>query len=156
MVLDVREPFPFSDRAFDLVVANMLFNELGPAALRHALGECGRVLGGGGRLLATVTHPAFVASLARRGELRPLAGAVQTMPGADGLRLPVVLRRAAEYVTPAGQAGFRVESQDVHPTGKVLAAKPGLRKDGGAPIALLLDCVRFAARPEQGGRTAGA
>jgi SAM-dependent methyltransferase len=139
--LDVRRPFPFPEGAFDLIVASMLFNELPTAGLRHALGECRRVLTAGGRLLATVTHPAFVESLVRRGELKPLAGAVQTMPGAEGLRLPVVRRRAEEYAALAEGAGLRLTAEEVYPSEEVLSAKPGLRKAGRVPVALVMEGV---------------
>ena len=39
LTLDVRDPFPFPNDSFDLIVANMVFNEIPNAALRCALGE---------------------------------------------------------------------------------------------------------------------
>ena len=146
-VLDVRKPLPFSDRSFDVVVAGMLFNELARAALHRGLKECRRVLSETGRLVATVTHPDFVAGLARRGELRCLARDVQTMPGAEGLRLPVVPRTVQDYVDAIEAAGFRVSTRDVHATDEVLAVKPGLRHAGRTPVALLLCCEAGPAAP---------
>src|SRR5262249_39465665 len=49
LTLDVRDPFPFPEGSFDLIVANMVFNEIPTAGLRTALGECHRVLSAGGR-----------------------------------------------------------------------------------------------------------
>ena len=141
-VLDVRDPFPFPDESFDLILANMDLNEVTTAGLRRALKECRRTLSPAGRLLATVTHPTFVESLQRRGQLKRLRDGVFTMPGAEGLRLPVVPRRAADYSAALEQAGFRVRSEAVHPTVQVLRAKPGLRQAGDVPIALLLECEK--------------
>src|SRR5262249_28746465 len=124
--LDVRDAFPFADGSFDLIVANMIFNEVTGPVLRRALDECRRVLGPAGRLLATVTHPDFVDSLACRGQLKPYRGGVFTMPGADGLRLPVVRRSTAQYLAALKDAGFRCSSEEVFATAQILNAKPGL------------------------------
>jgi SAM-dependent methyltransferase len=141
-VLDVRDPFPFPEGSFDLILANMIFNEITTAGLRRALRECWRTLSSGGRLLATVTHPAFIESLARRGQLKPFKGGVFTMPGTEGLRLPVVRRSSEQYAVALEQAGFRLRSEAVYPTASILRAKPGLRQAGDVPIALLLDCEK--------------
>jgi ubiquinone/menaquinone biosynthesis C-methylase UbiE len=95
--VDVRAPFPFAKESFDLIVANMIFNEIPTPNLRRALSECQRVLSPGSRLLAAVIHPAFVKSLDRRGQLRPLTSSVYTMPASQGLRLPVVRRSLQSY-----------------------------------------------------------
>jgi SAM-dependent methyltransferase len=139
-VLDVRDPFPFPDASFDLVLANMIFNEIATASLGRALRECRRVLGSGGRLLATVTHPDFVESLAQRGQLRPLKVGLFTMPGSDGMRLPVAQRSVADYLASFEQAGFCVRLEAISANDRILNAKPGLRLAGNVPIALLMDC----------------
>ena len=90
--LNVRRGFPFSARSFDLVIAVMLFNELSDGGLRQALRECRRILAGSGRLIGTVVHSDLVKSLDRRGELHKDNRGKVTMPGSDGLRLPVVPR----------------------------------------------------------------
>jgi SAM-dependent methyltransferase len=141
-VLDVRDPFPFPEKSFDLILANMIFNEITTAGLRRALRECWRILSSTGRLLTTVTHPAFVESLGKRGQLKPFKGRVFTMPGAEGLRLPVVPRNSEEYAVTLKQAGFRFRSQAVYPTAQILNAKPGLRQAGNVPIALFLECEK--------------
>ena len=143
-ILDVRRPVPFTDSAFDLIVSNMVFNELNDAGLRCAVGECGRVLVGGGRLVATVTHPAFVDSLLTRGQLRQSAHGVPTMPGSDGLRLPAVPRSTAAYQAAFQQAGFKCRAQDVYATEQVLRAKRGLLQAGKVPLALLFECEMAA------------
>jgi tetratricopeptide (TPR) repeat protein len=70
LTLDIRRRFPFESPTFDLILATMVFNEVPTPGLRQALKECHRVLRPRGRLLATVTHPQFIESLARREELR--------------------------------------------------------------------------------------
>jgi SAM-dependent methyltransferase len=91
LLLEARRRFPFEAKMFDMVLATMVFNEVPTPGLRQALSECHRVLRPAGRLLATVSHPQFSESLARREELRSTGSGV-TMPGAEGLRLPVVRR----------------------------------------------------------------
>lgn len=149
-VLDVREPFPFSESSFDLLLANMVFNEISTAALRRALRECRRMLKPEGRLLATVTHPAFVQSLERRGLLKPGPGGVTTMPGAEGLRLPVVPRTVEEYQAALQQAGFQYHQEEVCATPEVLKVKPGLREAGNVPVAWLLECQQCVPQTEGG------
>ncbi len=137
--LDVRRPFPFDAGAFDLIVANMVLNEVATPGLRRALRECHRTLTEGGRLLATVLHPAFVDSLARRRLLKRSPEGVLTMPGAEGLRLPVVRRTPQGYRWAFEGAGFGYGAEDVHATPEVLRAKPGLREAGNVPLALLIE-----------------
>src|SRR5713101_8065328 len=43
-VLDVRAPFPLGNDSFDLILANMIFNEITTPDLRRAVRECHRVL----------------------------------------------------------------------------------------------------------------
>lgn len=140
--LDVREPFPFATGGFDLLLATMLFNELSDGELRRALAECARVLQPMGRLLATVTHPAFVASLAKRGQLHDLGRGLVTLPGADGVPLPVARRSVEGYMNALRAAGFTARCQDVRAGEKVLREKPGLRHAGNVPLALVLECVK--------------
>ncbi|HEX6820147.1 MAG TPA: class I SAM-dependent methyltransferase, partial [Ktedonobacterales bacterium] len=146
-LLDVREPFPFAAGDFDLLLATMLFNELTDGEMRRALAECARVLRPDGRLLATVTHPAFVASLAKRGQLRDLGRGLATLPGADGVPLPVTRRSMESYTNAVRAAGFMARCQDVRADEKVLHEKPGLRHAGNVPLALLLECEK-PGRPE--------
>jgi SAM-dependent methyltransferase len=145
-VLDVCRRFPFEDATFHLVLAGMVFNEISTPRLRRALGECYRVLTPGGRLVATVTHPALIESLWRRGQLKPGPGGALTMPGADGLRLPVVRRRTEADANALRACGFECETEEVAATPEVLNAKPGLRQAGGVPVALLFDCAKPASQ----------
>ena len=133
-VLDIRGSFPFEDEAFDIIVAVMVFNEMTDAALRKTLQETHRVLRTGGRLLGAVVHPAFVESLHRRGELQK-AG-VLTMPGAQGVRLPVMRRTIETYAALVNEAGFEVMFEDVKASRAVRLRKPGLTYAGNIPIAL--------------------
>jgi ubiquinone/menaquinone biosynthesis C-methylase UbiE len=142
-VLDVRATFPFVNESFDLILANMIFNEIATPALRHALKECHRVLSPGSRLVATVIHPTFVKSLARRGELRQHKGGVTTMPGSEGLRLPVVMRSVKGYESALEYAGFRFQSQDIFGRRQVVTEKHGLRQVEKVPIAKLLECEKL-------------
>ena len=139
-VLDIREPYPFSQRTFDLILATMVFNEITVGGLRVALSECRRVLKNRGQLIATVAHPVFVRSLSKRKVLRRKPKGMLTMPGSGSLRLPIVPRSAEKYVGLCEQYGFDCRTEDVSATEKVLNRKPGLRKTGKVPIALLLNC----------------
>ena len=139
--LDVRQPFPFGAGQFDVVLASMLFNEVPNTGFRHALGECARVLAPGGRLLMAVLHPQFVHSLDERGVLKPTPSGVLTMPGADRLRLPVVIRSLAAYQRGLTEAGFEFEQEDVYPTEAVLSARAGLRHAQGLPLAAVFCCT---------------
>jgi len=141
LTLDIRRHFPFEPATFDLILATMVFNEVPTLGLRQALKECYRVLRPRGRLLATVTHPQFIESLARREELRATPHGV-TMPGAENLRLPVVARSIAQYETLFAAAGFTVEHEAAFPTEKVFREKPGLRLAGRLPLALVFTDTR--------------
>ncbi len=142
--LDATRPFPFEAGAFDLVLATMVFNEIPTTGLRRTLAECHRVLAPRGQLLATVLHPDLVRSLKRRGELRSSGKGLVTMPGPKDLRVPVCARSADDYQTMLSWAGFRVARQDVRANAEVLSDKPGLRKAGNVPVAMILDCLKDA------------
>ena len=137
--LDVRSGFPFSTKSFDLVIAVMLFNELSDGAVRRALSECSRVLTDSGRLVGAVIHSDFVTSLNRRGELHKDEWGKITMPGSDGLRLPLVPRSQKRYEGLFREAGFELRSTALRPTEVVLQVKPGLRHLGTSPIALAFE-----------------
>ncbi len=136
-LLDVRSHFPFDDGVFDLVIVNMVFNEVKTVGLRRAVSECHRVLSPEGCLLGTAIHPDFVESLAERGQLKRGPGGSLTMPGADGLRLPVVRRSPQEYVGVLQDAGFECRADAIFATPQVLNLKPGLRQARDLPIALM-------------------
>ena len=69
------------------------------------------------------------------------------MPGAEGLRLPVVPRSSEDYSMALEQAGFQSRSEAVYPTAQILSAKPGLRQAGHVPIALLLQGAKGGSSP---------
>ena len=121
--LDVRQPFPFGDKSFDLILSVMMFNELSDSALKAALGECHRVLTDTGRMVGAALHPSFVDSLRKRSELRRVGNGL-TMPGADGIRLPVAIRSMQRYERIHETAGFHFAAEDLQATPAVLAAKP--------------------------------
>jgi hypothetical protein len=91
-------------------------------------------------MLATVLHPAFVDSLAKRRLLRRDKNGRLSMPGAGGIRLPIVKRGVSTYENCIEDVGFGVEAEEIHATPALLSAKPGLKEAGQAPLALILDC----------------
>jgi SAM-dependent methyltransferase len=136
-VLDIRAKFPFEDGAFDVILSTMALNEVSDSGVKRALTECHRVLSDDGILLITVTHPDFINSLAKRGMLQRDRKDILTMPSTDGMRLPVIKRSTETYKKLLEQTEFQYETEDVFPTQKVLNAKPGLRKAGNVPLALI-------------------
>ena len=127
VALDVQDPFPFPDGSFDLVLANMLFNELTTSGFEHALSECARILAADGLLLATVLHPDLVHALAKKGALTDFGRGLFAMPSAEGLRPPVSRRSTAVYRAVMEGCGFAVMTQDLHPDERMLREKPGSR-----------------------------
>jgi len=142
LTIDVQNELPFSDGSFDLMLATMLFNELPLSALRHAARECHRVLAPGGRLLATVTHPAMIYNLAKKGALTDFGRGLFAMPGAGGLRLPVARRSVEAYQAALAEGGFAVSLEDALPDAKTLREKPGFTLPRATPMALICDCQR--------------
>jgi SAM-dependent methyltransferase len=140
-LLDVCRPFAFGDGRFDLILASMVFNEVPPRGLAHALAECRRVLSSRGRLLIAVTHPDFVESLRKRGELKRAPGGPLTMPGSGSLRLPIVIRHVQEYRGTLSACGFTFTEAELFPTEEVLNTKPGLRHLSRTPLALVFECT---------------
>ena len=142
--LDVRNEFPFRSATFDLIIATMVFNEISKRHVDSSIGECRRVLCAGGQLLVTVIHPDFVASLNKRGELRRERNGFLTMPGSFGMRLPVHKTTQLFYEQCLNNSGFEFASRDVFATQEVLNEKPGLKKMGNVPLALVFDCTPTA------------
>jgi len=139
--LDVRGRFPFQEASFDLIIATMVFNEIGGRSLKSCITECRRVVRSDGRLLATVVHPDFVANLDKRGQLRRQRRGLTTMPGGSGLRLPIQMTRRNTYERCLHDGGFDFVAESVYATEDVLNAKPALRKIGSVPLALVFDCT---------------
>jgi hypothetical protein len=120
----------------------MVFNEIRNVGLKRAVSECYRVLCPGGALIGTVTHPDFVDSLTARGMLRRGPGGNVSMPGSDGLRLPVVCRSLREYLSILQDAGFECRTENIFATPEVLNLKPGLREVRHLPVALVIEAAK--------------
>ncbi|MEJ2710317.1 MAG: hypothetical protein P8074_22090 [Anaerolineales bacterium] len=76
-------------------------------------------------------------------EMSAVAGRSILELGAGGLRLPIVPRRLSKYERLLSEAGFTWDKSDVYVTEKVLREKPGLRRLGNKPLALILRCQRI-------------
>ncbi len=142
--LDVRQPFPFADNQFDLILASMVFNEVPTGGFQKALKECKRVLSSQGLFLMAVVHPSFVSNLQKRNLLTRTKEGVLTMPGSGSLRVPIVMRSSEVYRSSLKEVGFEFEEEEVFPTAEVLNARSGLRKAGRAPLALIFKCMKPA------------
>ncbi|MFI6739431.1 methyltransferase domain-containing protein [Nonomuraea sp. NPDC050451] len=107
-VVDVRDPLPFADGAFDDVVASLVLHYLedwGPT-----LAEMRRVLRPGGRLIASVNHP-FVEHVAQEPRHNYFATTSYTDNWTfDGQSFPMTFwRRPLHAMTDAfTTAGFRL------------------------------------------------
>jgi hypothetical protein len=66
------------------------------------------------------------------------------MPGSSGIRLPVHKTSKAFYENCLSEAGFEFTPQDVFATREVFSAKPGLKKTGNVPLALVFVCTACA------------
>ncbi|UCH20320.1 MAG: class I SAM-dependent methyltransferase [Deltaproteobacteria bacterium] len=141
--LDIRNRFPFEAASFDLILSTMVFNEVSTLSLKFALNECSRVLQENGRLLVTITHPEFIASLSKNGKLSKLGPEFWTMPGKGALRVPVVVRSEETYIELFKQAGFYFTSESLYPSSKVFNERPGLRNAGNIPLALVFICTKM-------------
>ena len=148
MCLDIRKPLPFAANSFDLILATMVFNEINTSGLNAAFEQFSRVLRTPGRIIATVTHPDFIESLSRRGHIRKQKGYL-SMPGAKGLRLPVVLRTVDEYLKLFHWHGFDAIEEDIYPSQQVLRDKPGLAKAGNIPIAAIFVAHKMTTNGEK-------
>ncbi|MEM7334359.1 MAG: class I SAM-dependent methyltransferase [Chloroflexota bacterium] len=138
--LDVRSTFPFSDSTVDLLIATMVFNELTTAGLKRALRECERVLAKEGLLLATITHPEFIARLDRQKLLKKNQDGILTMPGSNQMRLPIVLRNTAVYEKILTKAGFNWVATELFANEQVINEKPALKPHQHKPLAMVFEC----------------
>jgi len=142
--LDVRSVFPFDNDSFDMILSTMVYNEVSTAGMKRSLDQCHRVLRNSGRFIVTVTHPAFIANVLKRGILKKENSGILTLPTTTGLRLPLFVRSHAEYDKLLSSHGFEFNCEDVFPTKAVLRDKPGLVKAGNVPIAVIYDCQKSA------------
>jgi ubiquinone/menaquinone biosynthesis C-methylase UbiE len=102
VIADVTEPWAFQERAFDLVLANLILEHV--RDLDHVFGEACRVLRPGGRLYLGELHPykQLVGSQAR----------YQDAGSGSEVRVPAFVHTVAEFVNGAVCAGFVVERLD--------------------------------------------
>ena len=59
LVHDVRRPFPFSERSFDVVLSALVLEHIPVAELRPFFAELGRLVRPEGRIVVTAMHPAM-------------------------------------------------------------------------------------------------
>jgi SAM-dependent methyltransferase len=137
---------PVRDAAFDLVVANHLFSHLREPA--RAIGEFGRVLRPGGRLVVLTLHPCFYVEGAEHGA-RTSVAAARYFEGrgidqhflVDGLQSPSQITswlRPLEYHAAAlRDAGFVItDLREPHPSPEQLRDDPWWRE--GFPAAMFI------------------
>ena len=138
--LDVHRKFDFKDESFHLILASMIFNEISDTGVKNALIECHRVLKKDGQLIISIIHPLFVLSLEKRNMLKKKVYGRLTMPGSDGIRLPVVKRSLKKYLNLLDD--FQIGIKEIAPTPQLLNEKPGLRQARGVPLAAVFNCVK--------------
>jgi 2-polyprenyl-3-methyl-5-hydroxy-6-metoxy-1,4-benzoquinol methylase len=140
------DAMPVEDAGFDLVVCNHLFSHLQDPA--DAIGEFGRVLKSGGRLVILTLHPCFYTFDAERGAADAVPAARYFGPRGidqrflvDGLESPAEitswLRPLEYYSGTLRDAGFVIaDLREPHPSAEQLQNDPWWRE--GFPIALFL------------------
>lgn len=147
-VADVAD-LPFDDSAFDLVVANHLFNDL--RDITTPMREFGRVLKAGGRLIALMLHPCFYGFRAERQALRwNLPASEYFSPRAieqhfevDGLVSPAPatswIRPLEDYSRVLTDAGFCITAlREPHPVADQIGDSTWWRNNFPRPLFLLL------------------
>ncbi|MFD0687959.1 class I SAM-dependent methyltransferase [Actinomadura fibrosa] len=140
------DALPVADDSVDLVVCNHLFSHLhDPTA---AIGEFGRVLRSGGRLVILTLHPCFYIENSEQGAMNSVPASRYFAPRGidqrfvvDGLESPSVitswLRPLEFYSGTLRDAGFVIaDLREPHPTEDMLQNDPWWRK--GFPTALFM------------------
>lgn len=140
------ESLPFADGEFDLVVGNHLFSHLRDPA--EAIGEFGRVLRSGGRLIVLTLHPCFYIENSERGATTSVPAAdyfrgrgIDQRFLVDGLESPAEitswLRPLEYYSGTLRDAGFVIaDLREPHPTLEQLRDDPWWSQ--GFPTALFI------------------
>jgi SAM-dependent methyltransferase len=140
------DELPVEDDGFDLVVCNHLFSHLQDPA--DAIGEFGRVLRSGGRLVILTLHPCFYTFDAERGAADAVPAARYFAPRGidqrfqvDGLESPSEitswLRPLEYYSGTLRDNGFVIaDLREPHPSPEQLQNDPWWRE--GFPIALFM------------------
>ncbi|MFA1538297.1 class I SAM-dependent methyltransferase [Actinomadura monticuli] len=150
------EDLPLEDGRFDVVICNHLFSHLHDPA--RAIGEFGRVLKSGGRLVLLTLHPCFYVENSEQGAMNSVPAAQYfTSRGVDqrflvdGLESPSLitswLRPLEYYAGTLRDAGFVIaDLREPHPTDEQLRDDPWWRK--GFPTAMFM--LLIAERRERG------
>ncbi|MBI5863574.1 MAG: methyltransferase domain-containing protein [Planctomycetes bacterium] len=130
---DLSQPLPLADAAFDRVCTFLVLDHL--SKLGDFFCECRRVCRPGGRLIASVMHPAMI--------LRGITAHFSD-PRTGGDVYPASARnQISDYVSAALQSGWTIDHISEHAVGREQAAK-SLRaaKYEGWPMLLLLRLSR--------------
>jgi SAM-dependent methyltransferase len=146
------DALPLGDAIFDLVVCNHLFSHLHDPA--GAIGEFGRVLRSGGRLVILTLHPCFYTEGSESGARESVpASRYFTSRGidqhflVDGLESPSQitswLRPLEYYAATLRDAGFVItDLREPHPTDDRLRHDPWWREGFPVPLFILLTAER--------------
>jgi SAM-dependent methyltransferase len=97
---DIREPFPFADRRFDLAIIMLVLEHVPDIA--PVLAECARVLRAPGTLFLCEYHP--------YRQLRGGQARFRNAGDAAEVKVPAFLHRTADFVNAGIAAGLRLES----------------------------------------------
>lgn len=100
LACDLREPLPFADGSFQLVVSGLVLEHV--PDLDHFFGEVRRVLRPGGRAVVSAMHPAMFLRGAQARFTDPESG--------ENVRPGSVSHQVEDFVGAAQRAGFGVES----------------------------------------------
>ena len=100
LACDLRQPLPFADDSFQLVVSGLVLEHL--PDLDHFFGEARRVSCSGGRAVISAMHPAMFLRGAQARFTNPESGEI-VQPGSIG-------HQVEDFVAAARRAGFGVES----------------------------------------------
>lgn len=146
------DALPLEDSSFDLVVCNHLFSHLHDPS--RAIGEFGRVLKSGGRLVILTLHPCFYTGNSERGAADSVR-ASEYFAGrgidqhflVDGLESPSKitswLHPLEFYSKTLREAGFVIaDLREPHPTAEQLENDPWWREGFPTAIFMLLIAER--------------
>ncbi|MQY04159.1 class I SAM-dependent methyltransferase [Actinomadura macrotermitis] len=143
---------PAADAEFDLVVCNHVFSHLADPS--YAIGEFGRVLKSGGRLVALTLHPCFYVEDAERGARQSVPASSYFGPRTvdqyfqvDGMTSPSMItswmRPLEFYSGTLRDAGFVIaDLREPHPTPEQMERDPWWREGFPSPLFLLLVAER--------------
>jgi ubiquinone/menaquinone biosynthesis C-methylase UbiE len=149
-----------ADRAFDVVLCNMALMDIADAA--RAIGEMGRVLGPGGRLVASLSHPCFdvpgessawlteqmdwSTTLWRkvRRYRQTFEAPIPWQGPVEGWTTPAYHRPLSWYVQALRAAGFALTAlEEPEPTEEFLVASPSGPWIAEVPLHLVIEATRI-------------